>query len=134
MTGKSTAILIILMFLNSCKDVEVKNFKNAPEGKSTTQKKRKTKIEKIAFPLENILGIWSQNQDDPHADFEITKSHFELVDYDGNGEMQYEINDNKIKVYYPDSELVGLIKKAENDSLTIYWSSGNCLTYTRWAQ
>ncbi|MDR6967749.1 hypothetical protein J2X31_001761 [Flavobacterium arsenatis] len=87
-----------------------------------------------AFPMKDILGIWAEDLSGPHADFELTESYFYVVDYDGNGHMPYEINTNKIKIYFPDSEQMGLIKKAKNDSLVIYCANGEFTTYLRWTK
>lgn len=95
---------------------------------------QKSIITNPAFPIENILGIWAEDLSGPHADFELTKNYFYVVDYDGNGDIPYEINDNKIKIHFPDSEQIGLIKKAKNDSLIIYWASGEFTTYLRWTK
>lgn len=127
-------ILFALVFLNSCKDVESRTPRKSSRKPDFTPKKSIGKVQNVAFPLEQIFGIWTESQNDPHASFEITKDYFYFVDYDGNGEMQYEMDNNRIKIFYDDYELVGLIKKAQNDSLVIYWADGNFMTYTRWTQ
>lgn len=134
MIRKTHLFLLVLIIFSSCRNEEVKDNGKALEKKVTTETENDTEIVKSTFPLENIYGIWSENLNNPHADFEITKRSFYIVDYDGNGDMEYELYDNKIKVYYPDSEQEGIIKKAENDSLIIYWSSGQYATYVRWKQ
>lgn len=134
MIRKTHLFLLLLIIFSSCRNEEDKDNEKALEKKVTTEIESDTEIVKSIFLVENIYGIWSENLNNPHADFEITKDSFYFVDYDGNGDIKYELNDNKIKLYYPDSEQEGLIQKAENDSLIIYWSSGQYATYVRWRQ
>ncbi|MEO5775923.1 MAG: hypothetical protein ABIQ27_03400 [Flavobacterium sp.] len=132
---KKIPILFVLLFLiSSCKNQVVENRNNNSKENATIVTTQKSKITNSAFEKENIFGIWTTDPNGPHADFELTENSFYLVDYDGDGDMSYEINDNKIKIKYPDFEKTGLIKKAENDSLIIYWESGEFTTYVRWKQ
>lgn len=128
---RTSIFLLALVFFSSCRNQEVKKTDNRPQQNIATEKQ---KIINSSFPVKNLFGIWTEDPNGPHADFELTETSFYVVDYGGNGHMPYEINDNKINVHYPDSEKTGLIKKAENDSLVIYWASGKYSTYVRWTK
>jgi len=107
------------------KNTDLESIKNIERPKSS-------KIINSTFPVNKLFGIWTTDPNGPHADFQLGKESFFVVDYDGDGDMPYEINKNIITVYYPDMKETGLIQKAEKDSLVIYWASGECITYTRW--
>ncbi len=125
------AMVLAVVFLSSCRNQEVNKTANSLQQKIATEKQ---KIINSSFPVKNLFGIWTKDPNGSHADFELTETSFYDADFDGNGYMPYEINDNKIKVHYPDSEKTGLIKKAKNDSLVIYWASGEYSTYVRWTK
>jgi len=124
-------ILIFASFV-SCKKQENKKENNEQVKKNVTVKNTLVNDETSSFLIKNLYGIWAENLDSPHADFEITDKSFFIVDYDGNGDLNYEVDDNKIKVFYPDFVKIGLIKKAQRDTLIIYWNDGNQKTYFRW--
>lgn len=124
--------IFLTTLLFSCKKGENDNKKVTNNNKTLKEQKADVKDKVDVFPIENIYGIWTDDISGPHADFELTEKSFYVVDYDGNGDFKYKINDNKITVFYPDSEQTGLIKKAKNDSLIIYWNSGEYKTYLRW--
>jgi len=79
-----------------------------------------------------LFGIWTNDPDGPHADFDLNKHFFYVVDYDGNGEMPYLINRDTIKVFYNDFESKGIISKVTKDTLSINWDESGITTYTRW--
>jgi hypothetical protein len=125
------AAVLAFVFLSSCRNQEVKKTTNIPRQKIATEKQT---IINSSFPVKNLFGIWTKDPNRSHADFELTETSFYDTDFDGNGYMPYGINYNKINVHYPDSEKTGLIKKAANDSLVIYWASGEYSTYLRWTK
>ena len=125
---------IILLLFFSCNKNNNRSSNVADTTDTVKKIEIKSKFTNPSFEEKNILGIWTTDLNGPHADFEITKKSFYIVDYDGDGAMSYEINENKIKVYYPSNEKTGLITKAKNDSLIIYWASGEHVTYVRWNQ
>jgi hypothetical protein len=49
-----------------------------------------------------LFSIWTTDPEGPHADFKWTKKSFFIVDYDGNGDMPFELIDRKLKVYFYD--------------------------------
>jgi hypothetical protein len=84
----------------------------------------------------NILfQTWTIDPLGPHADFEISRHWFSIADYDGNGDMPYELIERNLKVYYNDFIQNGEIISAEKDSLKIMWEDRNEITvYQRWKQ
>ena len=100
-------------------------------------------IKNIERPAESILkttvdttllfGIWTSNPDGPHADFELSKKSFFIVDYDGDGDMPYTLTDKKLKIFYNDFTQDGEIISVSKDSLKIKWIDANDATnYSRW--
>ena len=92
----------------------------------------KSKIVKSKFDLELLFGIWTYDPEGPHADFELTRKSFFVVDYDGNGHMPYIINQDTIKVFYSDYISVGIIKNATKDTLKIDWDENGTTNYVKW--
>lgn len=72
---------------------------------------------------------WSEGS---HADFEINKKYYFLVDYDGNANIVYTIKSDTIVVYLKDNISKGIIFKARGDSLQIAWDNQDLTTYVRW--
>lgn len=100
-------------------------------------------IKNIERPAESVLkttidttllfGIWTSDPDGPHADFELSKKSFFIVDYDGNGDMPYILNDTKLKIFYNDFTQDGEIVEVSKDSLRIRWiDTNNATSYSRW--
>ena len=131
---KSISIIIVVLILISCKKKNIESSDSLIIINSDQKTELKSKITNSIFEEKNIFGNWTTNLNGPHADFEITEKLFYIVDYDGDGAKPYEINENKIKIFYPSFEKTGLITKAKNDSLIIYWASGEHITYRRWNQ
>ncbi|CAM1343074.1 hypothetical protein [Tenacibaculum aestuarii] len=73
----------------------------------------------------NLFGIWVSDLDSPHADFEISKNSFFIVDYDGDGDMPYTLNKNKLTVFYNDFIQTGIVTAKNKDTLKIKWSNTN---------
>jgi hypothetical protein len=88
-------------------------------------------------PIDTALlfGIWTTDPEGPHTDFKWTKKSFFIVDYDGNGDMPFELIDRKLKVYFNDFIQEGTIQSVGKDSLIITWDdSDQSITYVRWRQ
>lgn len=82
-----------------------------------------------------LFGIWTSDPDGPHADFELTGKSFYVVDYDGDGDMPYELNGKKIKIYYNDFIQEGKIISVSKDTLKIQWKDfDNIKNYVKWTQ
>jgi hypothetical protein len=91
----------------------------------------------IATKLDttSLFGIWTTDPNGPHADFELTSNSFHVVDYDGDGDMPYELTDNKLKIYYNDFIQEGKIISVDKDTLKIKWNDfDNINHYVRWTQ
>ena len=125
-------MLLLLLLVNSCKERPTQKKQFAPKQKLQPDT-RKSSIKNATFPTKAFFGIWTTDNNGPHADFELTKNSFYIVDFDGDGDRRYDIIENKIYIYHPENRIqTGLIKKAQNDSLVIYWASGDYSTYVRW--
>ncbi|WP_209143336.1 MULTISPECIES: protein kinase family protein [Chitinophaga] len=70
----------------------------------------------------------------PHADFQISKEHFFIVDFDGDGAMPYKLEDRKLTIYYPEYIAECEILLLNKDSLKIMWSDypEGPVVYTIW--
>ena len=95
---------------------------------------KKSKIIKSKFDIKLLFGIWTNDPEGPHADFDLNKKSFYVVDYDGNGEMPYIINEDSLKVYYNDFLSVGIIKKVTKDTLQIDWDENGITNYVKWKE
>ncbi|MBP6302141.1 MAG: hypothetical protein KBB37_02445 [Bacteroidia bacterium] len=82
-----------------------------------------------------LFGIWTNDPDGPHADFWLTNKSFFVVDYDGDGDMPYELKENKLKIYYNDFIQEGKIISVDKDTLKIMWKDFDIISnYVRWTQ
>ena len=91
----------------------------------------------VATNLDTTLlfGIWTSDPDGPHADFQLTSKSFYVVDYDGDGDMPYELIDSKFKIYYNDFIQEGKVISVDKDTLKIMWKDfDNVNNYVRWTQ
>lgn len=104
------------------------------ESVNNISKPKKSNIIHSKYLLHNIFGIWTYDLTGPHADFQLDKKAFFIVDYDGDGSMPYVLNHDTLKVYYDDFVTIGIIKKANNDSLSIVWDANRVIHYVRWTQ
>ena len=75
-----------------------------------------------------LFKIWVSECDSPNADFEINKNYFYIVDYDGNGEMPYELINHSLKVYYNDFVQEGKIISVDDEKLKIRWKDSESNT------
>jgi hypothetical protein len=82
-----------------------------------------------------LFGIWTSDPEGPHADFELTSKSFYVVDYEGDGDMPYELNDRNIKVYYNDFIQEGKVISVSKDTLKIMWKELDFVnSYVKWRQ
>jgi len=82
-----------------------------------------------------LFGIWTSDPEGPHADFQLTSKSFYVVDYDGDGDMPYELTDRKIKIYYNDFIQEGKVISVDKDTLKIMWKDFDYINnYVRWTQ
>lgn len=141
--------LIILVSCNKTESIKEKHVENSilskkenkivesiSEKNSAIENKRpkQSKIIKSKFDLNLLFGIWASDPDGPHADFELTKKSFYVVDYDGDGAMPYILNHDTIKVFYEDYVRVGIIKSVTKDTLKIDWGGNGIVNCIKWKQ
>ena len=82
-----------------------------------------------------LFGIWTMDPEGPHADFHLTGKSFYVADYDGDGDMPYELKGIEMKVYYNDFIQKGKIVSVDKDTLKIMWQDmENVSKYVRWTQ
>lgn len=86
------------LLFSSCQE---SNHSKSEIESGSKNEKQKSIIVNPAFPVKDLFGIWTTDPDGPHADFVLNENSFYVVGYDGNGDFNYEINDNKISIYYP---------------------------------
>ncbi|KUJ62097.1 hypothetical protein AR687_08710 [Flavobacteriaceae bacterium CRH] len=101
-------------------------------SKQNIDRPKQSKIIESKFDLALLFGIWTYDPEGPHADFDLTKKSFYVVDYNGDGDMPYIINKDTIKVFYNDYTSVGIIQKATKDTLQINWDKNGITNYTKW--
>lgn len=95
------------------------------------------KVSTIRTQLDTnlLFGIWTVDPEGPHADFQLTSKSFFVVDYDGDGDMPYELQGQKLKIYYNDFIQEGQIFTVSKDTLKIIWKDfDNVRDYVRWPE
>jgi hypothetical protein len=96
----------------------------------------KSSVKKSKFSVDKLFGIWVNDPsvDVPHATFTLDKDYFFVVDYDGDGDMPYEIEKDSITVYYNDFIKKGCIVEANStERLVIRWEETESPTiYYKW--
>lgn len=112
--------------------ISVFNYDN-PEIENISRPEKSTIDTKLDTKL--LFDMWTNDPNGPHADFELSDKYFVAVDYDGNGDMPYELIDNKLKIYYNDFIQEGKIISVDKDTLKILWNdSENINSYLKWTQ
>jgi hypothetical protein len=136
---KRQILLITALIIISCQKGENRNKSNVVEKVSAkninnekVERPNQSKIVNPKFDLNLLFGIWTYDPKGPHADFELTRKSFYVVDYDGNGDMPYIINQDTIKVYYEDYESVGIIRSVTKDTLKIDWDKNGIVNCVKW--
>ncbi|KGO85647.1 hypothetical protein Q765_15125 [Flavobacterium rivuli WB 3.3-2 = DSM 21788] len=81
---------------------------------------------------ESLYGIWTLDNNGPHADFELTKKSFYVVDHDGDGNMPYTLKHDTLTVMYADYKSTGVIKKVVKDTMVINWDNTSDVVYITW--
>ncbi len=95
-------VLIIFFILFSCKSDKSDN-------------------ENLEIDTSLLYGVWAFNKSDPHAVFMINKDEYYLVDYDGDGSINYTLEGKELKIFYDGSMQWGKITSVTQDSLKIKW-------------
>ena len=86
------------------------------------ERPRKSTI-KTKLDTTNLFKIWTSDPNGPHADFVFSNKSFYVVDYDGDGDMPYELINNNLKIYYNDFIQEGKIISVKKDTLRIKWNN-----------
>ncbi|KIA94696.1 hypothetical protein OA93_19615 [Flavobacterium sp. KMS] len=102
------------------------------EDKQNIGVPKESRIIKSKFDTKLLFGIWTNDPEGPHADFDLSKKSFYVVDYDGDGDMPYLINEDSIKVYYNNFISIGIIQNVTKDTLKIDWDKNGITVYSRW--
>lgn len=153
-TMKKQLLFICLILFISCKKTETINKVNIEnqisnqnnnialetiskknsivESQQNIENPKRSKIINSKFELELLFGIWTNDPKGPHADFDLNEKYFYVVDYDGNGDMPYIINQDTIKVFYKDFTSIGIINNVTKDSLLIDWDGNGISKYVKW--
>lgn len=82
-----------------------------------------------------LFAIWTEDQLGPHANFIFSKKSIFVVDYDGDGDMPYELDGKKLKIYYSEFIKEGQLMSVTTDTLKIKWTEFDFITsYVKWTQ
>ncbi len=76
-----------------------------------------------------LFETWTSDPEAPHADFVFSPKSFYIVDYDGDGDMPYELKGDHLKIYYDDFIQYGEILSVTKDSLAIRWRDADVAYY-----
>jgi hypothetical protein len=82
-----------------------------------------------------LFTIWTSDPAGPHADFVFSSKSFYVVDYDGDGDMPYEIKGRSLKIFYNDFVKDGQFVSVTADTLKIKWREFDFVnSYVKWTQ
>jgi nitrous oxide reductase accessory protein NosL len=96
------------------------------------ERPEKTVIE-TAFDTKLLFKTWVIDPAGPHADFILSKKSFYVVDYDGDGDMPYILNGNKLTIYYEDHVQEADIISVSKSNLVLKWKDvEEPTTYVVW--
>ncbi|WP_445721964.1 hypothetical protein [Flavobacterium sp.] len=137
---KKIIALLLLLLLYNCKKAEAevekenqpteKVEKTAPQTleNQTSIRPEKTIIRNLTIDTATVFGIWTQEKDSPHAEFQLTSKSFYIVDYDGNGDRIYILDKNEITLFYENEIQKGIITTTKKDTLKIKWGDSETET------
>ena len=95
--------------------------------------KNKPTFKDLAVDTTELFGVWTIDPEGPHADFWLTKDSYYIVDYDGNGHVNYELNGRTLKIFFEEGEQVMEIISTSNDTLRTYSNEYEIeYLFTRW--
>lgn len=136
-----------LIILSSCsKKAESVPEETEPQVETTAQPANtitEAPAPKIERPKKSVVGTslntkllfntWVIDREGPHADFVLSPKSFYVVDYDGDGDMPYILNGNKLSIYYEDSVQEAEILSVSATTLVMKWKdSEEPVTYEVW--
>ncbi len=100
---------------------------------ATINRPEKTKITNPTIDTTKLFKIWTLTPDGPHADFWIKSTEFYIVDYDGDGAMQYILDHDRLTIFHNDFIQKGKIVSVSLDTLKILWDASEKPTlYIEW--
>ena len=83
----------------------------------------KTVFRNLKIDTTKLFGLWSQDPTAIFADFNLTATSFNIVEYEGKEIEPYILDKNKITVFYQDKPHIGVITLNKYDTLKIKWTS-----------
>jgi len=83
----------------------------------------KTVFRNLKIDTTKLFGLWSQDPTAIFADFNLTSTSFNIVEYEGKEKEPYILDRNKITVFYQDKPHIGVITLNKFDTLKIKWTS-----------
>jgi len=92
-------------------------------------------ITNFKFSKDELFKSWVENpsEDTPNTTFVIDEKSFYVADYDGDGSMPYQINNDSLIVYFNDFIKRAKIIELTNDKLIIHWNGAEKPTrYYEW--
>jgi len=134
------AVCICLLLASCAKEQKETTIKKVNDTIVVTKAPPKTIKETVLqnnvinpkYSPESLYGIWTLDNNGPHADFKLTKKSFYVVDYDGNGNMPYTLKYDTLTVMYTDYKSIGVIKKVVKDTMVINWDNTSDVVYITW--
>lgn len=94
---------------------------------------QESKITNPKFPLKNVFGTWTRDNDDLDGpDFRLDSES--VYSISSKEYIPYIINYDTITIFEYHDGIVskGIIKDATNDSLIIFWDTKDTNRYVRW--
>ena len=82
----------------------------------------KTVFRNLKIDTTKLFGLWSQDPTAIFADFNLTATSFNIVEYEGKEIEPYILDKNKITVFYQDKPHIGVITLNKYDTLKIKWT------------
>lgn len=96
-------------------------------------KRPESTIIRTSLDTSLLFASWVSNSQAPHAEFQFSSKSFLVVDYDGDGEMPFILQDNSLKIYYNDFMQEGEIIELKVDTLKIKWKGfSKANRYIKW--
>lgn len=94
-----------------------------------------SRIKNFKFAKNELFKSWVENPsiDTPNTTFVIDGKCFYVADYDGDGSMPYDINNDSLIVYFNDFIKRGKIIELSKNNLIIHWNGAKKPTrYYEW--
>ena len=82
----------------------------------------KTVFRNLKIDTTKLFGLWSQDPTAIFADFNLTATSFNIVEYEGKEIEPYILDTKKITVFYQDKPHIGVITLNKYDTLKIKWT------------